>query len=145
MTRRVALPEGQWADLVERLNHAQRQRIRFAPRAGLDNVTEGIAAMLTGWHVLDVNGAAIPVPPIPGPAGFPGDVLDTFPADVVDELATAVAEIVTGETVPKAGPGSSPGSPPEPAQPSMTASPMSTSLPTIPAGAGRTSRAPLPT
>ena len=144
MTRRVDLPDGQWADLVERLNHAQRQRIRFAGRDGLDNVTEGVAAMLTGWHVVDVDGVIIPVPAERPVGGFPSAVLDTFPSDVVDDIAVAAAEIVTGEIVPKAGAGTSPGSV-SPATPpaSMNGSPTSTSSLTIRAGRGRTS-SPLP-
>jgi hypothetical protein len=146
VTRRVDLQDGQWADLVERLNHAQRQRIRFAGRDGLDNVSEGIAAMLTGWHVLDVDGVVIPVPAERPVGGFPSAVLDTFPMEVVDDIGLVVAKIVGGEPVPKAGAGTSPGSARQASRPaSMNGSPTSTSSPTTRAGHGRTSSPPLPT
>jgi hypothetical protein len=144
VTRRVDLPDGQWADLVERLNHAQRQRIRFASSKGLDNVTEGIAAMLIGWHVLDVDGIVIPVPSERTAGGYPSAILDTFPSDVVDELAEEVARIVTGQPDPLGSAGTSQGSAPDPGSPSSPSLPTPTSLPITPAGRGRTSSHPLP-
>jgi hypothetical protein len=77
---RVTLPNGDWADLVTRVNHAQHRRIRTGYSSPeLDTMTETVAAMVTNWSVHDVDGGEIPYPggerrgrPVGGARPVPG-------------------------------------------------------------------------
>lgn len=131
MIHRVELPDGQWAELTPRLNHAQRRMIQ---RGEPERVTAGLAAMLVRWHVLDVDGVVIPVPADRSVAGFPPSILDTFPIEIVDTIALEASNLIAGDTVPKAGAGTSDGSAPGSGSESGPSSQTPTSLPTIPAG-----------
>jgi hypothetical protein len=141
---RVTLPDGDWVDLTTRLNYAQHRRMTTAKANGLDAVTEGVAAMIVGWSLRDVNGQAIPLPPVEA-RGIPSAALDLIPFESMEAIADRAAELVKAIRDPKDGAGISPGSPPAPSSPSTPSSPTSTSSPIIPAGPGQTSSEPPPT
>ena len=111
---RLALPNGDWVDLVTRLNHAQMRRIRTAARSeDLDSLTEGIAAMAANWSLRDVDGAEIPFPGA-GPDGVAAPALDRIPADVTTVIGKRATELAAGGPDPNGLTARSGDSPPEP-------------------------------
>jgi hypothetical protein len=79
---RVELRDGQWADLRERISHGQDKEIKRAYVHGTDgDVFEAQTVMVRhfakAWHILDIDGAAIP---LDDPAA-----VDRMPDDIVDD------------------------------------------------------------
>jgi len=96
---RVDLRDGQWAELRERISHGADKRIRLMrhrgstdPDALLETGDLLIREFVTAWHVLDVDGSAIPL----GDA----DATDRLPEDIADVIIDAAAELYNGATVP---------------------------------------------
>lgn len=96
---RVELRDGQWAELRERITHAQDKTLNRAWRAGkadpmvVDEIdTVLVRVFVSSWHVLDPAGAAIPLDD--------PDAVDRAPSDIVDKLAVEAAQIWTAATVP---------------------------------------------
>jgi len=98
---RVDLPDGQWADLREHINHGTDKHLKRAWRKGkedpdlaFDIDTELVRAFVRTWQVNDPDGNAIP--------WTDADAVDRATDDVVDELATKAAELWSGVTAPNA-------------------------------------------
>lgn len=97
---RVELPDGQWADLRERITHGQdkeirraRARVRENPEeAAADDVTVALRVFIRDWHVNDVDGNPIVV--------TDADAMDRLPADFADVLIGAILPLYAGATVP---------------------------------------------
>lgn len=100
-SKRIPIEGGDWVDLVTRLNHAQFRRIRLAQGGdpGLDIQTETVAAMAATWSVRDVDGVEVPYPG-GGPEGVPAAALDRFPSEVMVDLFTEAAAIISGGPSP---------------------------------------------
>jgi len=150
VTERITLPNGDWVDVVERLNHAQYSRIRKAESLGLDRVDEGICAMVIGWALRDVDDKAIPFPEL-GRGGIPNEALDLIPIDSFVVIATEAAKLLTQKLggdeglVPKdGGETSSDSVSQEAGSPLIPTLPMPTSSPSSQAGRGKRSSPPLP-
>jgi hypothetical protein len=85
---RAELPNGQWADLRERLTHGQDKEIRRAlVKAQMDPEyadaelnAVALKIFLIDWNVNDLEGNRIPI--------TDGDAIDRAPSEVVDLLAT---------------------------------------------------------
>lgn len=97
---RLELRDGQWAELRERISHGADKRIKIARRSR-DTVAEEleiddvlVREFVTAWHVLDVDGQAIPLDA--------ADRTDRLPEDISDAIATKAVELYTGVTVPNA-------------------------------------------
>jgi hypothetical protein len=119
-TERLPLPNGDWVDLVTRVNHAQARRIRTAYRSPeLDAITETTAALAVNWSIRDTDGAEVPYPG-GGPEGVPSAALDRFPDEAVITVFVRAAEIFNGGPAPNASAGISGDSPQAPASPSTT-------------------------
>lgn len=96
---RLELRDGQWADLRERISHGADKRIKIAWRRGQNDETQTlelddvlIREFVTVWHVLDVDGQAIPL--------ADADATDRLPEDISDAIAVAAGELYRGVTVP---------------------------------------------
>ena len=138
------LPDGEWVEFTSTLNHAQMRRIRRASSdPALDSFTEGVCAMITGWHLRDVDGQEVPCP-VPSVDGIPSDALDTLPAVLVADVGARALEIAGGQPDPKGSTPRSSNSPTERRPASRPNSGTPTSSPTIPDGPGATSSPPLP-
>jgi hypothetical protein len=109
--KRIELRDGQWAEARDRIDHAGDKAIKRAyvdakadPGTIFDVQTLMCRLFVRSWHILDVDGAAIP-------ADAP-DAFDRMPADIVDTLFDEVTVIYRAATVPNAPtPPSSPDSP----------------------------------
>lgn len=91
---RVELRDGQWAELRERLSHGDRKRLIKAYRAAsgddaatLDCQTLIVALHLRTFHVLDVDGEAIPTD------GDREEAVLRFPADIADTLLGEASDV----------------------------------------------------
>jgi hypothetical protein len=147
VTERLTLTNGDWVDLSTRLNYAQRRRLIAARDEPNDvRAAEMAAAMMTGWAIRDVNDQPIP---FPGAAidGVPLASIAVFPADSLDAISIRAAELVTEAVdIPKAGAGTSGGSPsPAEASTLTSDSPTPTSSATMPDGPTPISNRPRPT
>ena len=100
---RIELRDGQWADLRERITHAQDKAIRRAQwRARVNPETEAgvgdtaaLLAFITGWNVNDPDGRPIPL--------TDPDAIDRMPSDIADAIAVEVNALYHPEaTVPNA-------------------------------------------
>lgn len=98
---RLELRDGQWAELRERISHGADKRIKIANRKGRDDDASAleiddvlIREYVTAWHVLDIDGAAIPL--------TDPDATDRLPEDISDAIAIAAAEHYSGATAPNA-------------------------------------------
>lgn len=107
---RVALPEGQWADLRERLTYGQAREVRAAfLRIKDDTVAAAdldialIRAYVEAWHVIGLSGEAVPI-------ASP----DLAPDDVVQTLSLEAIAIWQGKPDPKDTPEPSATTSPEP-------------------------------
>ena len=104
---RLELPDGQWAELRERLTHGQATRIRAAsirakadPGAGADLPTAFMEAFVSSWHVLDFDGHAVSL-----------ETPENAPDEIMVDICAAAVDIwnrIGQGTVPKAGNGSLP-------------------------------------
>lgn len=137
---RLTLANGDWVDLVDRLNYAQARRINSAEDKG----GTLFAAMATAWALRDVDDQPIDFPSRQND-GIPLEALERIPFDVFTEIVVAAAALLPGSDVPKAGAGTSPGSRRANGSTSPSSWPTPTSSPTIPDGAGETSSPPQPT
>ena len=100
---RVDLPDGQWAELRERITHGQDKDIRRAfrrakddPELAPDFETVLVRTFVRDWHVNDPEGNPIPV----GDA----DAMDRAPDNVVDTLVPVAYEGWTGSKLPDGNP-----------------------------------------
>ena len=96
---RIDLPDGQWAELRERITHAQDKDIkRLITKAQkdeevwLDVDTLTLRTFLRDWYVKDPDGNPIP-------AADP-DAVERAPSDITDELETHALRLYTGATDP---------------------------------------------
>lgn len=99
---RVELRDGQWAELRERITHAQDKEIRRAQalsrrepdtHAG-DGDTAAFRVFIRNWSVNDPDGNPIPL--------TDADAVDRMPSDIADVLAEWVNHLHYGATVPNA-------------------------------------------
>lgn len=100
---RVDLRDGQWADLRERLSYAQARDVRRAslairddPLATADFDIAIVRAYVSAWHVLGLDGAAVPV-----------DTPEAAPDDIIQRLLAWTLDIWNGQPDPKDTPASS--------------------------------------
>ena len=94
---RVALPEGQWADLRERLTYGQAREVRAAflrikddPVSAADLDVALIRAYVEAWHVLAIDGTSMAL-----------DKLTDAPDDVIQTLSLEAIAIWQGKPDPK--------------------------------------------
>ena len=104
---RVALPEGQSADLRERLTYGQAREVRAAlvaietDRAALVDLDLALVrAYVESWHVLGVSGDAVPL-------ASP----ETAPDDVIQTVSSAALKLWNSKPDPKDTPAPSTTSP----------------------------------
>lgn len=141
---RVELPNGDWIDLVDRLNYGQQRRIADVAGSRQDRAAETIAAMVLGWSLRDDFGDPIELPPV-GIRGIPTEALDPIPLAHAVIIADAVSATLDhiDEPVPKATGETSSVSSPAPRSVSRRSLPTRSSSPATD-GAGTSSRPPLP-
>jgi hypothetical protein len=94
---RIELPDGQWAELRDRITHAQDKELKRAIERARANTelwvevdTLTVRTFVRDWFVKDPDGNAIP------PSD--GDAVERAPADIVDTLYEKAAELYTGAT-----------------------------------------------
>jgi hypothetical protein len=92
---RVELRDGQWAELRERITHADDKDLKRAFRKGRkddelqpDFETLVVRKYVRDWHVNDPDGNPIPL--------TDEDAIDRAPDDIVEQLVVAAGEIWTG-------------------------------------------------
>ena len=99
---RLELPDGQWADLRERLTYAQARDVRRASlsirgddlaMADFDLVL--VRAYVSGWHVLGIDGAAVPL-----------EGMESAPDDVIQVISSKALDLLNGAPDPKGTPAS---------------------------------------
>lgn len=137
---RYTLPNGDWVDLVERLNYAQARRIA---EAGDERAGALVAAMVTNWAIRDVDGEPIAFPELRDD-GIPIESIARMPFDSFQLIGSAAVDLLPGQPDPKGSSGTSPSSAPERPAASRRTSPRPTSSPITRDGAGRPSGPPLP-
>ena len=100
---RVDLPDGQWADLRERLSYAQARDVRrasLAIRADAEALADFdialVRAYVSAWHVLGIDGTAVAV-----------DNPEQAPDDIIQPLAARALEVWNAQPDPKGTPASS--------------------------------------
>lgn len=98
---RVELRDGQWAELREHITHGVDKQIKKARIRGKENAEDAfdwetvmVRSFVREWHVLDPDGAAIPL--------ADEDAIDRAPDDIIDVLLPKAFEAYTGATVPNA-------------------------------------------
>lgn len=98
---RLELPDGQWAELRERISHGSDKRIKLAHRRGRDDDAAAleiddilVREFVTAWHVLDIDGTPVPL--------ADADATDRAREDVIDTIALRAAEMYVEATVPNA-------------------------------------------
>lgn len=96
---RVELPDGQWAELRERINHATEKRVKVALNRGHANAelafdfdTEVVRAFVSDWSVKDIEGLPIAIADV--------DAIERAPGDIIDRLAIEATQVWTGRTFP---------------------------------------------
>jgi hypothetical protein len=96
---RIELRDGQWAELRERINHADDKDLKRAVQRGRDDPMEKwdvdtiiVRKFLRDWHVSDPDGNPIPV--------TDEDAIDRAPDDIIEKLALAAGQAWVGATVP---------------------------------------------
>jgi hypothetical protein len=96
---RIELRDGQWADLRERITHAQDKAIKKAyakgltePDAKYDFDTVIAREFARAWDVNDPDGKPIPL--------TDEDAIDRAPDDVVERIVEEATPLWTGATVP---------------------------------------------
>lgn len=95
---RVDLPNGQWAELRERLTYAQAREVRRAllatnedPLAFADFDLAVVRAYVTSWHVLDIaTGTSVGL-----------DTPEAAPDDVLQPISRAAIQVWNGSADPK--------------------------------------------
>ena len=96
---RIDLPDGQWAELRERITHAEDKQIKRARRKARDNpeetwddLTVALRVFVTAWNVRDLDGQPIDL--------SAADAMDRCPMDIADILAEPIITLYSGATVP---------------------------------------------
>lgn len=97
---RLALADGQWCELRERLTHGQARELNRAflaakadPSLAADVPLALMQAYVSAWHVLDFDGNAVPL-----------DTPEQAPDSVLVDIAAAAVDLWNGSrTIPKAG------------------------------------------
>ena len=143
MTRRVTLPNGDWADLTERLNYAQARRLNAA-RGTPDAAGTVVAALVVNWALRDVDDAPIEFPGA-DVDGVQLDALDRIPYETFQMIAAEAVDILPSQPDPKDTAGQSLDSQQGSDSVSPPTLPTPISSQTIPAGPGRTYKPHLPT
>lgn len=99
---RLELPDGQWAEVRDRINHGQDKALKVAYNRGKEDValrvefdTVLIRTFVTSWFVKDVETGA-PID-LDDPTG-----IDRVADGVADAIAEAAADIWAGRTSPNA-------------------------------------------
>jgi hypothetical protein len=94
---RVELPDGQWAQLRERLSYGPAREVRRTfvvaseDRAAMVDVDIALVrAYLVDWNVLDTEGHAVPV-----------DKPELAPDDVIQTLSETTMDLWNGKPDPK--------------------------------------------
>jgi hypothetical protein len=97
---RVDLRDGQWADLRERITHAEDKEIRRARRRARDNLDDtyddlsvALRIFLLAGEIRDINNVPIDL--------RDANAVDRLPKDIVDVLMGPVLDLYTGATSPK--------------------------------------------
>ncbi len=99
---RLDLPEGQWADLRERLLYPQARSIRAGILAAstdegaVDFDLIAVRAYVSAWYVLDLAGESVPL-----------EAPERAPDDVIQAIAKAAMQKWNGTPDPKGTPGPS--------------------------------------
>jgi hypothetical protein len=96
---RVELRDGQWAELHERLTHAEDKALKKMRVRGQDDKTiyfdwqtELVRTFTKRWHVLDRDGQAIPLED--------ADAIEQAPSDITEALFEPASDLYLGATVP---------------------------------------------
>lgn len=96
---RIELPDGQWAELRERITHAQDKDVkRLIDKAKADEAvwfdvdTLLIRTFVRDWYAKDVDGQPI--------LASDADAVERLPSDIADTLAVEASKAYTGATVP---------------------------------------------
>lgn len=103
---RIELRDGQWAELRERITHGADKelkrlyrKMRTEPDLAPDFETLLARTFVSSWHVIDPDGAAVPL--------ADADAIDRAPDDVVDAVIPVAWEAWTGIKTPTPTPPSS--------------------------------------
>ena len=99
---RIDLRDGQWAELRDRISHAEdkqimrsRRKVRDDPETVGETETIALRIFVRAWSVNDTDGNAIP---LDAP-----DAIDRMPSDLADELIGLILPILyPAATVPNA-------------------------------------------
>lgn len=135
---RITLPNGDWVDVATRLNHGQAMRMRRA-RGTVEVASVGVAAVILGWAIRDVNDEPLPAPTV-SVDGIPVEELEAMPQDTFDVIAERVLAILEDEQPdPLGSAATSSGSLRASGSKRSRSSGTPFSSPIIPAGAGASS------
>lgn len=97
---RIDLPDGQWAELRDRITHGDAKTLKAAWRTARQNDDQALIVgfdtllmqtYVTAWHVLAIDGKEMPLEP----AAF-----DLLPEETADPIAEAAANQWAGAQVP---------------------------------------------
>lgn len=84
---RLVLPDGQWADLRERLSYGDAHAVKVALlRSEQDPILKAdvdialVRAYVEAWHVLSLDGSAVP---LPEPELAPDDVIQAIALEAI--------------------------------------------------------------
>jgi len=98
---RLELRDGQWAELHERLTHAEDKALKKLRIQGQDDrtlyfdwQTEIVRTFTKRWHVLDREGQSIPLED--------PDAIERAPSDILEALFEPASDLYLGATVPNA-------------------------------------------
>jgi hypothetical protein len=99
---RIELRDGQWAELRERITHAQDKEIKRAIQRGGndpettagDSDTVALRMFIRGWSVNDPDGNAISL--------TEADAIERMPADLADEVIGHIIPLYIRTTDPNA-------------------------------------------
>jgi hypothetical protein len=81
---RIELPDGQWADLRDRITHGQVKDVIRAIRVDdLEFMAVVTRTFVRDWYVLDTDGATIPVDAADGFDRLPSDVASAIYNEVL--------------------------------------------------------------
>ena len=108
MTQRVALPDGQWADLKPWLTHGEAVLVRKAWARASESLEDSpdvdtalVRAYVSAWHVIGRDGQPVPL-----------DRVDDCPSPLVPLIVDPCLELWKGRADPNGLSASSPSTPP---------------------------------
>ena len=86
---RIELPDGQWAEVRERISHGARKQVIRTVRDedDLEAMSAITMAYVTAWEVKDIDGVPIPLDPAATAASF-----DRLPDDLAKHLYGEILE-----------------------------------------------------